>query len=509
MKQFLTGIIAVFLLMTQTGNLYANGIQISNVTVLPGTSQIQFDLSWQNSWRSNVLQNWDAAWIFIKAKDVDGKWKPVFPALNGNHTAPAGYTIGGAGANNGFGACDGLMVYRAVAGSGTVNLTGVRMEIPSYYASGVYDIRVFGIEMVYIPAGGFWVGDRNAAGAYTSFSSSGGFPAAVNGGLSDVTDPIRNDVLSNVVNTNFPTGYNGFYCMKYELSQGGYRDFLNTLTSTQQANHTANPPAAPKGTTAMANTGTGRPYIKISTPSVNGEPAVYGCDANGNGIFDEPDDGEWVVCTYLNWPDAAAYLAWAGLAPMTELQFEKICRGPQQPVTSEYAWGTDKVISSVISLTGMSTASESAVVAAAQNEGYAAYLGTAATPLRTGIFATSTSNRVSSGGSFYGVMDMSGNVWERTITTANAQGTRFAGRNANPFLSQNGYAVVSNQSPWPGDDGNSVISGFSIANGIIYRGGSSFWAASYMRVSDRSIIEAGAETARYEDQGCRGVRNPL
>ena len=38
----------------------------------------------------------------------------------------------------------------------------------------------------------------------------------------------------------FPNDYNAFYCMKYELSQGGYRDFLNCLTYTQQAIHIRN-----------------------------------------------------------------------------------------------------------------------------------------------------------------------------------------------------------------------------------------------------------------------------
>lgn len=32
----------------------------------------------------------------------------------------------------------------------------------------------------------------------------------------------------------FPKGYNAFYIMKYELSQQGYCDFLNTLTRGQQ-----------------------------------------------------------------------------------------------------------------------------------------------------------------------------------------------------------------------------------------------------------------------------------
>ena len=40
------------------------------------------------------------------------------------------------------------------------------------------------------------------------------------------------------------------------------------------------------------------------------------------------------LCTYLDW---------AGLRPMTELEYEKICRGPSAPVAGEYAWGSTTI----------------------------------------------------------------------------------------------------------------------------------------------------------------------
>jgi hypothetical protein len=36
-------------------------------------------------------------------------------------------------------------------------------------------------------------------------------------------------------------------------------------------------------------------------------------------------------------PRALRYLAWAGLRPMTELQFEKACRGVERGVPGEFA----------------------------------------------------------------------------------------------------------------------------------------------------------------------------
>ena len=48
--------------------------------------------------------------------------------------------------------------------------------------------------------------------------------------------------------------------------------------------------------------------------------------------------------------DGAAYADWSGLRPMTELEFEKACRGNQTPVANEFAWGT----ASITAATGIS-----------------------------------------------------------------------------------------------------------------------------------------------------------
>jgi hypothetical protein len=37
------------------------------------TIQVQFDISWDNSWRDAI--NYDAAWIFMKFKDANGLWQ--------------------------------------------------------------------------------------------------------------------------------------------------------------------------------------------------------------------------------------------------------------------------------------------------------------------------------------------------------------------------------------------------------------------------------------------------
>ena len=57
--------------------IYANNIQVANVSLenqnwVDQYIYIEFDLSWENTWRtSSVPGNWDAAWVFVKYQ-IDG-----------------------------------------------------------------------------------------------------------------------------------------------------------------------------------------------------------------------------------------------------------------------------------------------------------------------------------------------------------------------------------------------------------------------------------------------------
>src|SRR5262244_2239171 len=109
----------------------ANNIQISNVTSLPNTGyvQMQFDLSWDNSWRNS--SNYDAAWIFFKFKDNDGTWRHL-NVTGSNNAISAGYSI--------ITASDftGVMICRSVVGNGSVSLIGVKVGISNL--PGNFDI---------------------------------------------------------------------------------------------------------------------------------------------------------------------------------------------------------------------------------------------------------------------------------------------------------------------------------------------------------------------------------
>jgi formylglycine-generating enzyme required for sulfatase activity len=197
--------------------------------------------------------------------------------------------------------------------------------------------------------------------------------------------------------------------MKYEISQGQYADFLNTLTATQD---------------------------ETRFPNYNGNYR-HGIDGfQGSRKAAAPDR----ACNYLRWADGCAYADRAGLRPMTELEFEKICRGPQSVVDNEFAWGNANIASTAYTLSNDGQPTETVSNPANDPTGNAAYGTTAggtddiSGPLRCGIFATGSSTRITAGANYYGVMEMSGNLWERAVTVANSTGRGFMGLHGNGAL---------------------------------------------------------------------------
>jgi hypothetical protein len=121
---------------------FANGIILSNLTSVSGPNyvQLQFDISWNNSWFNAT--NHDAAWVFFKLKDNDGQWKHL--SLTGaNNSIGAGYAIVVPPD------LTGAMIRRTSNGSGTVTLTGVQLGVINL--PGNFDIKGFALEMVSDP----------------------------------------------------------------------------------------------------------------------------------------------------------------------------------------------------------------------------------------------------------------------------------------------------------------------------------------------------------------------
>lgn len=479
--------ILAVLFFTFVGSTYANNVQITGTSVTGNA--ITFNVSWENSWYASVAPaNWDAVWIFIKYQDCNTKlWDHV--SLNAS-----GHSVGSPLQVDTVADNKGVFLRRSSVGGGNIPSTAVTlsMNLPA----GTYNYKVYAIEMVNIPQGDFQIGDGASSYTYNNVTINA---TAQSSGLSSAT---LQPSYSTAVPATFPMGYNSFYCMKYEISVEQYADFLNSLTFDQQKNRVEMDPINAAGTYSMYS-GTALQYrcgLSIVTPGNNAAiPAVFGSDAI-SGTPNSTNDGQNIAMNLLNWFDVSAYLDWAALRPMSELEFEKVCRGPLNRVTSEYAWGSTQVTqvaSNALNNAFQANETSSATV----NNGMCAYgLNNASSiygPVRVGAMATGTSGRLSSGAAYYGVMEMSGNVWETVIGTYYAPGATYNGTLGDGTLSPTGFA---NQSTWP-----TANSG---TNGVGFRGGSYINLAPYICTSDRySIINTGSSiSTRGYGVGGRGVR---
>ena len=459
----------------------ANNISVTNVTltgqnVAAGTNNaanytlVQFTVGWENSLRTSFgPANWDAAWVFVKFRTNGGVWQHA--KLNGTgHTVPAGSTIDvglqtpGTAFNITSNPGLGVFIYRSTNGTGTFTATNAQLRW-NYGSQGVADnsaveVQVYAVEMEYIPMAAFNAGGGTGTSAFTSTTIStatattvptgtGALGGAAGGFPTGQTAPLA----------TWPNGYGASYCMKYEISQQQYVDFLNNLTSAQ-------------ATLRFMNNNAGRNGITVTS-------SVYATSTPN------------LACNYLSWGDLAAYLDWSALRPMTDLEYEKICRGNLPAVTNEFAWGT-AVATGATGLTNAGLPNEVASNAGA-NTAFGNVAGVQG-PARVGMYAGAATTRAQAGAAYYGVMEMSGNVAERIVSIGNAQGRAYNGSHGDGTLAATGDA---NGTTWPDN---------ATALGTGYRGGS--WANStnsFLRISDRNDA-ANAATVRSSFIGGRGVR---
>ena len=493
-------------LVARSNNILVSNISLTARNKITQTVLVQFNLNWQNSWRTSAAPfNWDAAWVFVKYKVGNGDWKHATLSTSG-HTIPSGATTTQSDAA-------GLFIYRNADGTGTFSPSGIQL-LWNYGTDGVANdskitVRVFAIEMVYNQVGGFQAGsgainngelrranDITSSGTASTFTITGTTPTVQ--GNSSSASPTNIAAYNNTANdltgtstaslaSGYPTGFNAFYAMKYEISQQQYVDFLNTLTYTQQAARTIVAPSNAAGTPALSSGNANRNGVDIQSPGTASTiPAIYACNLNGTGTFNESDDGQHIACNYLSWDDLTAYLDWAALRPMTELEYEKSCRGNQNPTASEYAWGN----TSATAVTGLSNANNMSETASNTSANIAFTNAFPTGPVRNGIFATSSPSRTNSGAAYYGNMELSGNLWERVVTLGNATGRTFSGVHGNGTLTSSGEADVSG---WPA------------AAGTGWKGGAYDAAAIVATASDRNQA-ANGNNSRAANAGGRGVR---
>lgn len=460
MKKVILLFTAIFCM---AGFLKANDVVVSDVSLINQTTagalsthfnNVQFSISWKNSWRTSTNEsNYDGCWIFVKyRKQSTSVWLHATLNVTGQ-TEPAGSVLQISSDGKG------VFIYRSADGTGDVNYTNAAIRW-NYGADGVLDnekveVKVYAVEMVYIPQSPFNLGNASAeSNKFRTGPVNTWFPVTSENAITCGSAAGNLLASSNFLNSGtipaaFPKGFRAFWTMKYEFSKQQYLDFLNTL---DQASATS----------------------RNSIGATGNVPAM---------VVTEPER----AANGFNGQNVLAWLDWAALRPMTEMEYEKACRGGNNtPSPLEYAWG-NTTIAPVTTGVAIGTSSET------WTNGNANYAGGPGAPYRCGALATAVSNRTQSGGSFYGVMDLSGNVQELTIYAGNAEGRSFTGLHGDGILNA---SSESNTAGWP-----------SLANDNAYipRGGSYGDAPTELQVSGRVYFPAAINTISAL-LGGRGVR---
>lgn len=511
----------IFLVLVSLGFLLfslesrASNIQISNVKLTDqkpdqGTVIVQFDLAWDFSWKDRVHHNWDAAWVFVKSFDKYSKeWKhaylsnPVGTPVAGPH---GGYMaqpheISGmcnvafwsefGTSNTDFGVkTSGVYIYRKQVGYGSNLIEGIRLQWDyvedGYLAEDTLQVAVFGIEMVYVPEHQYILGDGVSPNSLHVAGKNLSIRTDVAGrkkdNMGNVVDEVGYTYNNIPIPDTFPMGIKAFYVMKHEISQHAYADFLNTLTIEQQEARAQCSPHAAKGTLAMIppaygnNPGQYRNYIRVrnsaipATDDESATPAKFGHNITGvdvDTLWDMESNGGNIACNFISWNDGLAYLDWACLRPMSELEYEKACRGVKF-IRGEMAWG-ERYGVALTWYNGKYFTNEgkSTEKAALQTANYIE-TGKAPWVMRVGAFTGDSTSRVESGATYYGVLNMSDNLWERCVNVSTAVGRGFIPTEGDGMLSESGESDVplnlyTSDQCWPAIEGWG-FRGFQVSN---------------------------------------------
>jgi formylglycine-generating enzyme required for sulfatase activity len=425
-------------------------------------------VAWSNGWRN--ARNHDAVWLFVKLRGRSrSTWThgrlAADPVASGDPSGACRVATDQVGAF-----CEPAGTHRGDV-SWTVTLEVEPGSIAeSDLASGAIEARVVAVEMVYVPAGPFSVGDPDPRSAENAaFYRSD--PQGEHGGVFRVTseDAIRvapelgalyyrtprpqyQGDRQGPVPAEFPKGTRAFYIMKYEILQGQYAEFLNTIS---------------------------REFTWFRSPLGGLEYAHQRGSihaSEGRYVAGRPDrPANWV-----SWDDGTAFADWAGLRPMTELEFTKAARGPVDPLPGDYPWGT--------------TSKERLLRRVGPDDDLVQTGAASEAELRE-------DTRDILGASYYWVMDLAGSVWEKVVSAGHPAGRAFRGSHGDGVLKR--YGLATNED-WPSGDHDGGGYGYR-GGGYYERGTADTQLNPFSRVSWRPYGAWGG-APRSIGYGFRAVR---
>ena len=523
--------VLVFPGLVLASHLKVDNGMISEVNIESKAAKIQCTVSWDNGWKDGI--NSDGVWLFAKFQALDGTWKHASlktaseAAFDQADHSPAGFSKG---ENPEVGMWvpnekKGAFIFKT-KGSGNVLAKNVQLAW-DYTKDGLNadqvmkaKVKVFGLEMVYIPQDKHYVGDPKGPdgpdntlytypnnGSYMIKSEDPILVDKVDGALfCDQDNPRSREDTPFTIPKEFPKGFKAFWIMKYELTSQQFCDFLSTLTRKQQQSMVE----ADISTDEIKNY-----YVKTNSEEEHIRNSIV-VAKKGNGTTEPVKFYTYAparAVNFMSWSNIAAIGDWAGLRPITELEYEKASRGPGEALVNELAWGVDMDSANVGRVQTFDGADGSGYEKKVPQNGLLANacFGGGIAPFDVGkklvpdnpgfegpvsgeLFENSriegVSQRINEGASYYGVRNLSGNVWERCVTIGHQLGRIYDGQHGDGELDADGFCNVAN---WPGKDGA----------GAGNRGG--VWsspAPKYLRIS----LRFAANFPKSEDgknSGCR------
>ena len=458
---------------------FANNVRMEGVAkvteVTSNIATIEFSLKWDNAWRDTY--NWDAVWVFLKYKTATGDWKHVNLEASGHTFSPENsYTY--FPGKNGTSTVGLFILYNELKTGNPSMTCQLKWTLPSDVTQASFDnneafLLAQGIEMVYIPYGAYQLGEKDKVNAFDSvfFDSESARQITIH--------PSTKVSLA----ATYPKAYAGYYMMKAEISQEQYSSFLNTLTLAQQ--QTLLPKYASLDVGDYIFGSSEHPSNRngiLLAQKPEAKPMIFDNNLTADALYAQSDDGQNVACNYMSVNAMLAYCSWTGLRPMSELEFEKACRLPLpiKPKLGEYVWGSSDT---PVFASGISNENKSNEQPA---KGQVNAGGILSGPLRCGSFVASSAGQANAGLSYWGVMELGGNLRE---ICASATNTRLS--------SSTHGSGVCNTTTW-----GSTPSWFG------YRGGSFRSEAEKLQTADRSEMSLITDLAHADSlSSFRGVRS--
>ena len=430
MKTIKNLLLCISLIMICFQHLVGNNLFITNTIYDPINNSLNFDVSWDSGFNI-VNRPSDHVYLFVKYKNSNSSsWEPMyFPAVI--HTADSPDVLIGNDNNSHNSPLFERFAIRIshaasfTSGSVDVNCTiflspNISLLNPSF--------KVFGIEMVKtsgVTNESYYMGDgistfrfHKGSDPLTPYLYDGSStPITTGNGPNDIA--ITGQILP-VGTIPFTYARKQNNIMRYEITQQQYVDFLNCLSRIAQNTRTGTDISGTSVTKryvmSSSSTLVDRNGIKCDATLPSGGPIIFYNDFNSNDVANEIGDGQNISANYLLPGDLLAYLDWAGLHPMNEMQYEYYCRGSILPVAGEFAWGSTHNTAATIN-----GATDGGPDETPTNVGSNGLFRRSPSPIRTGSAATSTTNRIQAGASTLGVMDLTGNAAELVVGSYVAQ----------------------------------------------------------------------------------------